>query len=78
MVKCMYRSQNTNTCGRSTSVNHCEIVTDAICGGCVVYQTTPTVNDKTRFKRIMREAVHALEDSNTIEALRILNEGLKI
>lgn len=77
MEKCIYKSSE-NTCCRSTSENHCKIVYDGICRICPLHQTTITVNDKTKFQRIMKQAADALEDNNTKEALRILDAGLKI
>lgn len=77
LEKCMYKGVD-GICARSTSVHHCQQVTDAICGGCVVHQTTPTVNDRTRFQRIMRQAADALKDNDAKEALRILDAGLRI
>ena len=76
MAKCIYKSEG--FCARSTSKNHCKEVTDAICNSCIMKQSTPTVSDKTRFQRIIRESISLLKKNDKNEAIRILKEALFI
>ena len=83
MPKCMYKCEGDGICACSISQHHCKQVNDEICGKCLLNQENPTVSDKAKLKRIIKEAIELMENdkvdnTNNYDALLILKKAMKI
>ena len=77
MKKCIFKCEN-GICGRSTSPNHCKVVTEPICSICDVYTDSLGLSTEQKLKNAIKKAIQLIEANDESKALRILQEALSL
>jgi hypothetical protein len=79
MKNCMFKCLGDDTCGRSTSSHHCQVVNNAICSICDGYTDSLELSTEQKLKNSIKKALEVLPSSiDNREGREMLYKALRI